>query len=81
LAAATTAIVFGAATPGRKRWDIRYVEPPAIAAANKNAIKVRRKSVNHPQKNFPPRQYRAPMAIAGAKGIRIEPGSLMFSAG
>jgi hypothetical protein len=61
------------------RRDIRYVEPPAIAAANKNAIRVLRKSVNHPRKNVPPKEYSAPIAIAGANGIRMEPGSLMFN--
>src|SRR5215510_15271132 len=68
LAAATIEIIFGPEEAGCNRLATRYVAPMAITAAITKAIKIRRRSVNHPHENVRLKQYRVPIAIAGAKG-------------
>src|SRR5215510_4929517 len=72
LAAATIEIILGPEGGGCNRLATTYVAPPAITAAITKAIKIRRRSVNHPHENVRLKQYKVPMAIAGAKGILIE---------
>src|SRR5262249_33167584 len=71
LAAATIEIIFGPAGGGCNRLATKYVAPPAIMAAITNAIKIRRRSVNHPHENVRLKQYKVPIAMAGAKGSLI----------